>query len=396
VNQGPSRPKTVALQFIILMGVVSLFGDIVYEGARGVTGPYLALLGASASVVGLVGGLGEFIGYALRLLSGFIADRTKAYWVLTFIGYALLFAVPLLAFANLWWVAAIFIILERMGKAIRSPARDAILSHATKEVGRGFGFGIHEALDQVGAIVGPLIFSLIFILGGDYHLGFSILWLPALLTLLVLTIARARVPSPQKFEAPEVSEEKSDGKMFSRVFLLYSLFTFLSVAGFANFQLVSYHLKIESIASDVQIPAFFAIAMGIDAIVALIVGKAYDRIGLRTLMIVPLLSLSIPFLAFSNSLSPVVIGVILWGAVMGIHETIMRAAVADLTPINRRGSAYGIFNTIYGSSWLLGGVIMGILYDLSPVYLRTFAVILELLSIPAFFALEKARGQRKT
>lgn len=396
MNQGPSRPKTVALQFIILMGVVSLFGDIVYEGARGVTGPYLALLGASASVVGLVGGLGEFIGYALRLLSGFIADRTKAYWVLTFIGYALLFAVPLLAFANLWWVAAIFIILERMGKAIRSPARDAILSHATKEVGRGFGFGIHEALDQVGAIVGPLIFSLIFILGGDYHLGFSILWLPALLTLLVLTIARARVPSPQKFEAPEVSEEKSDGKMFSRVFLLYSLFTFLSVAGFANFQLVSYHLKIESIASDVQIPAFFAIAMGIDAIVALIVGKAYDRIGLRTLMIVPLLSLSIPFLAFSNSLSPVVIGVILWGAVMGIHETIMRAAVADLTPINRRGSAYGIFNTIYGSSWLLGGVIMGILYDLSPVYLRTFAVILELLSIPAFFALEKARGQRKT
>ncbi|MDK2897674.1 MAG: hypothetical protein PWP04_1794 [Candidatus Atribacteria bacterium] len=396
MNQGPSRPKTVALQFIILMGVVSLFGDIVYEGARGVTGPYLALLGASASVVGLVGGLGEFIGYALRLLSGFIADRTKAYWVLTFIGYALLFAVPLLAFANLWWVAAIFIILERMGKAIRSPARDAILSHATKEVGRGFGFGIHEALDQVGAIVGPLIFSLIFILGGDYHLGFSILWLPALLTLLVLTIARARVPSPQKFEAPEVSEEKSDGKIFSRVFLLYSLFTFLSVAGFANFQLVSYHLKIESIASDVQIPAFFAIAMGIDAIVALIVGKAYDRIGLRTLMIVPLLSLSIPFLAFSNSLSPVVIGVILWGAVMGIHETIMRAAVADLTPINRRGSAYGIFNTIYGSSWLLGGVIMGILYDLSPVYLRTFAVILELLSIPAFFALEKARGQRKT
>jgi MFS-type transporter involved in bile tolerance (Atg22 family) len=187
-NREISSQKTGALRFIVLMGVVSLFGDIVYEGARGVIGPYLALLGASASVVGLVGGLGEFIGYALRLFSGFMADRTKAYWLFTFIGYGLLVSIPLLSFAQSWQIAALLILLERAGKAFRSPARDTILSYATKEVGRGFGFGLHEALDQIGAIVGPLIFSAILFAGGNYRLGFSVLWIPAMMVPIVLCI----------------------------------------------------------------------------------------------------------------------------------------------------------------------------------------------------------------
>lgn len=384
--------RTVAFQFIILMGVVSLLGDIVYEGARGVTGPYLAILGASASIVGLIGGLGEFIGYALRLLFGFIADRTKAYWILTFIGYGLLLAVPLLAFAHLWWVAALFIILERMGKAIRSPARDTILSTATKEVGRGLGFGLHEALDQIGAIIGPLIFSLVFLFGGGYQVGFSILWIPALLVLCVLTIARIRVPSPERLETPgELMGDKREGGR-SQVFFFYSLFTFLSVAGFVNFLLISYHFKLQSIVSDAQIPAFFALAMGVDAVMALAIGRAYDKMGLKTLLVAPLLSISIPFLAFSRSPLHVLVGVILWGAVMGIHETIMRAAVADLTSIERRGTAYGIFNTVYGLSWLFGGAIMGLLYDISLGYVLLFAVLFELSSVPVFLMVKKAQN----
>lgn len=383
--------RSAAFQVIILLGIVSLLGDMVYEGARGVTGPYLAILGASAALVGLIGGLGEFLGYALRLLSGFIADRTKAYWILTFVGYGLLLAIPLLAFAHLWWVAACFILLERMGKAIRSPARDMILSTATKEVGRGLGFGLHEALDQIGAIIGPLIFSLVFLMDGTYRLGFSILWIPALLMLGVLAIAWVKVPSPERLETPKEPMREEMRGVRLRVFALYSLFTFLSVAGFVNFMLISYHFKFHGIMSDAQIPAFFALAMGVDAGMALAIGRAYDRRGLETLLVAPLLSITIPFLAFSRSPHSIVIGIILWGAVMGIHETIMRAAVADLTPLERRGAAYGIFNTIYGLAWLLGGALLGLLYEISLGYLLFAAVLFELSSIPVFLMVKRAQ-----
>lgn len=392
-NREISSQKTGALRFIVLMGVVSLFGDIVYEGARGVIGPYLALLGASASVVGLVGGLGEFIGYALRLFSGFMADRTKAYWLFTFIGYGLLVSIPLLSFAQSWQIAALLILLERAGKAFRSPARDTILSYATKEVGRGFGFGLHEALDQIGAIVGPLIFSAILFAGGNYRLGFSVLWIPAMMVPVVLCIARNRLPHPEKLEIAHESGSK-DNTLFSKTFVLYSLFTFFAVAGFANFPLIAYHLKMKTIVGDAQIPALFALAMGVDALTALIIGKTYDRMGLKILIIVPLLSFFIPLLAFSDMLVGVIIGTILWGIVLGIHETIMRAAVADLTDINRRGSAYGIFNTLYGLSWLLGGTLMGMLYEQSVYTLMLLAALFEVVSIPLFLMLAKSLKSR--
>lgn len=392
-NREISSQKTGALRFIVLMGVVSLFGDIVYEGARGVTGPYLALLGASASVVGLVGGLGEFIGYALRLFSGFMADRTKAYWLFTFIGYGLLVSIPLLSFAQSWQIAVLLILLERAGKAFRSPARDTILSYATKEVGRGFGFGLHEALDQIGAIVGPLIFSAILFAGGNYRSGFSVLWIPAMMVPVVLCIARNRLPHPEKLEIAHESGSKNN-TLFSKTFVLYSLFTFFAVAGFANFPLIAYHLKMKTIVGDAQIPALFALAMGVDALTALIIGKTYDRMGLKILIIVPLLSFFIPLLAFSDMLVGVIIGTILWGIVLGIHETIMRAAVADLTDINRRGSAYGIFNTLYGLSWLLGGTLMGMLYEHSVYTLMLLAALFEVVSIPLFLMLAKSLKSR--
>jgi predicted MFS family arabinose efflux permease len=375
--------------FIILLGIVSLLGDITYEGARSVTGPYLATLGASASVVGLVAGIGEFIGYALRLASGYLADRTKAYWLLTFIGYGLLLSIPLLAFAGYWQLAAVLIILERMGKAIRSPARDTMLSYAAKGVGRGWGFAVHEALDQIGAIIGPLVFSLVFLFHGGYREGFSILWIPALLTLVVLAIARKKVPSPQKFEAPEeASGQDTKGKL-PRVFWFYTIFTLLSVAGFANFQLIAYHLHVQGIVPDAQIPIIYAIAMGVDALAALLVGKTYDRIGLISLLAVPLLTLPIPFLAFSRSYSLVLMGIILWGMVMGIQETIMRAAIADLTSVARRGFAYGVFNTALGAGWFLGAPLMGLFYELSINYIILFVVVMELISIPLFLLVRR-------
>ena len=378
------------MYFIILLGIVSLLGDITYEGARSVTGPYLAALGANASIVGLVAGVGEFAGYALRLASGYLADRTKAYWPLTFVGYGLILSIPLLAFTGNWQLAAVLIVLERIGKAIRSPARDTMLSYATKKVGRGWGFAVHEALDQVGAIIGPVVFSLVLLSNGSYREGFTLSWIPGLLTLAVLALARKKVPSPEKLEAPGQGSERGDTGKLPRVFWLYTLFTLFSVAGFANFQLISYHLKVQAIIPDAQIPMIYAVAMGVDAVAALLVGKTYDKIGLTSLLAVPLLTVPIPFLAFSHSYGLVLTSIVLWGVVMGIQETIMRAAIADLTPVWRRGTAYGIFNTVYGGGWFVGGAVMGLLYELSLDRLVLFAIIMELISIPLLFAVKRA------
>ncbi|MDD5681126.1 MAG: MFS transporter [Candidatus Omnitrophica bacterium] len=376
--------KKMAFQCIILLGIVSLFGDITYEGARGITGPYLALLGASAAVVGVVSGIGEFLGYTLRFISGYLADRTKSYWTMTILGYALIFAIPLLGFTDYWQVAAILIILERVGKAIRSPARDTILSHATKQVGRGLGFGLHEALDQVGAIIGALIFSFVLLFKDKYQTGFVILCIPAILTMAFLILAKAKYPSMEEFEAPGKSEERNVRGKLPNIFWVYTFFIFLAVGGFANFQLISYHFKAQAIIKDYQIPMLYAVAMAVDGAVALIIGRIYDKVGLKSLLTIPLLTIFIPFFAFSHNYSFVVISIVLWGAVMGIHETIMRAAIADMVVVEQRGFAYGVFNTIYGASWFFGGAVMGFLYGFSPVYIMIFAAVVEVASVTLF------------
>ncbi len=366
------------------MGIVSLFGDMVYEGARSVSGPYLRLLGASALAVGIISGIGEFLGYAVRIVAGYLTDKTGLYWPMTIIGYAMLGFIPLLSLADIWQVAGFFLIMERIGKGIRTPARDAILSYVTKKIGRGTGFGLHEALDQIGAIIGPLIFSFVFFLGYGYKESFKLLWIPAFLCIVALFVARSRVPKPERFE----SSLKDKG--ISKIFWIYAFFIFLSVLGFSSFQLISYHLKKNAVISDIDIPIFYAIAMGVDALIALIIGKIYDRKGFLCLVAIPVLSMPISALAFSMNKGFILIGIILWGAVMGIHETIMRAAVADITTPDKRGMAYGIFNTIYGFSFFLGNGIMGYLYESSILYLVLFCLIAQLLTIPFFFWLKSS------
>lgn len=383
-----------AMGFILLLGLVSLFGDITYEGARSITGPYLSLLGASATAVGFVSGLGEFVGYALRLLSGYIADRTKQYWTITILGYLLnLLAVPLLALTGRWEIAGLLIVMERLGKAIRTPSRDTMLSHATNQVGRGWGFGIHEAMDQIGAILGPLFVSLVLFLRLGYREGFALLAIPAFLAILSLIIARLNFPQPQELESKAVDLENKKG--LSGIFWIYNIFIFLTVIGFATFALISYHFKASSIVPDAQIPVFYAIAMGVDAVFALLVGKLYDRLGFAMLLATPLLTIPVPFLVFSHSYWCALAGMILWGAVMGIQETIMRAAIADLTIISKRGLGYGVFNTAYGLALFAGGSLMGALYDISLKYIYIFIVVAEVASIP-FLGVILRRTKKRT
>lgn len=388
-NKSRSEAKSTALSLILMMGLVSALGDIVYESARSVSGPYLALLGASAVVVGSISGLGEFLGYGLRLVSGYIADRTRAYWVATFIGYGLILCIPLLAFAGRWEIAAGLLILERIGKAIRSPARDTILSHAAHQMGRGWGFAIHEFLDQLGAILGPLLLSAAFLVNGNYRAGFNWLWLPAILVMVFLTVARLRVPAPEKLEKNDDPNSQTEKKGFSRTFWIYAVFTFFSVAGFASFQLLSFHWLNKNLVAPGVIPVLYALAMGVDAVAALAVGKIYDRIGLISLAIVPLLTIIVPFVGFSSQLWLIILSVVVWGIVMAIHETIMRAAIADIAQINKRGTGYGIFNTLYGAAWFVGGSLMGWLYQTTFIALPLLVLAFEAVAFGFFVMLRK-------
>lgn len=379
-----------AIKFVVLLGVVSLFADMTYEGARSITGPFLASLGASAAVTGFVSGLGEFIGYGVRVFSGYFADRSRRYWAITIWGYALnLLAVPLLALAGNWPLAAALIIAERFGKAVRTPARDAMLSHATARMGRGWGFGLHEAMDQIGAVLGPLIVATVLYFKGGYSMGFGVLLVPAILSLIVLLWAHRLYPRPQSLEADEEAGAVAESRRFPRVFYLYLGFVAVSVAGYANFQLISYHFQASSLVPQAQIPLLFAVAMGVDALVALVAGRIFDRAGLSVLFAIPLLSLPIAPLAFSASYGAAVAGVVLWGAVIGIQETVMRAAVGGLVSATRRGTAYGLFNGAYGLSWFLGSALMGFLYEANIGYLVAFSVVVQLVSLAPLIFLRR-------
>jgi MFS family permease len=372
-----------ALRFVILVGIVSLFADMTYEGARGINGPYLALLGASGTVVGVVAGFGELIGYGLRLISGYFSDKTRSYWAITFFGYAVnLIAVPLLALAGNWQVAALLMIIERVGKAIRVPPRDAMLSYATQQMGRGWGFGLHEALDQLGAILGPLIVAAVLYFQDGYRLAYGALLIPALLALGVLATARFLYPRPQDLE---FSESKIQVRGFSREFWLYAIAAALIAAGFADFPLIAYHFQKTSLASPTGIPILYAVAMGVDALAALAFGRLFDRLGLSAMILVTVLSAFFAPLVFFGGFSLAVLGMAFWGIGMGAQESILRAAVAGMVPAEKRGLAYGAFNTVYGVSWFLGSVLIGILYDVSISWLVAFSVIAQLASIPIFY-----------
>jgi len=375
--------KGAALKFVILLSIVSLFADMTYEGARSITGPYLAILGASGTIVGIVAGFGELIGYSLRLVSGYISDKTGKYWTITLLGYGInLLAVPLLALAGRWEIAAVLIITERLGKAIRTPARDAMLSHATANVGRGWGFGLHEAMDQMGAMLGPLIVAGVLYFRGGYQMSFGVLLVPALLALSVLAAARLLYPRPRAFEEGAV---KLESNVFPKVFWLYLAAVALIAAGYVDFPLIAYHFKRLSIVSDDWIPIFYAVAMGVDAFAALLFGRLFDRIGISILIVAALTSSIFAPLVFMGGFYFALLGMALWGVGMGAQESIMRAAIAGMVSMDRRGSAYGIFNTGYGIFWFLGSALMGILYDISIPYLIIFSLLIQLSSIPLLF-----------
>lgn len=365
---------------VVAFGVVSLFGDIVYEGARGIIGPYLLTLGASAAVVGLVSGAGEFAGYALRTVTGWFADRTGGYWTMTFLGYGLtVAAVPLLGWVGRVDLALALVVAERLGKAIRSPARDALLADAAEPLGRGWGFGIHEALDQTGAVLGPLLLAAVLTLrSGDYRLAFTILVVPGVLAMFSLVAARRLIPSEHHAAKKEAGTlDRGDRSAAAR---LYLLFVFLTAVGFAPFPLIAFHLSAQGVLSEAQVPLLFAAAMAVDAAAALISGRLYDHRGLRVLAAAPVLSIA-ALAAFTTAAWAVWPAMAAWGAVMGVQESTLRAAVGDLARSAHRATAYGVFNTAYGIALLVGGLALGLLYGWSIPLLATAVVVVQVAAL---------------
>ena len=383
----PSRMKAAALKFVLLIGVMSFFADFTYEGSRSIIGPYLAVLGASAAAVGIVAGFGELLGYGLRLVSGRLSDQTGKYWLITIVGYVVqMSSVPLLALAGNWRFAALLIILERVGKAMRNPPRDVMLSHAAKEMGYGWAFGVHEALDQSGALFGPLVVAAVLALRREYRIALAVLLIPALVTLSILIVARLTYPRPQELDAtpPDV---KASG--LPRVFWVYLVGAVLVAAGFADFPLIAYHFAQASTVSSTLIPVFYAVAMGMGGIGSLIFGRLFDRVGIAVLVPLTLLSALFAPLVFLGGFWAALVGVALWGLGMGVHESIIPAAVALMVPVQRRASAYGLFTAGYGVFWFLGSAALGILYGVSLPALIAFSLVAELAAIPLFFVVRR-------
>lgn len=347
---------------ILGLGYVSLAADMVYEGARSITGPFLEHLGATAFIVGLVTGLGEALALGLRLASGPMADKPERQWPLAMAGYAATaVAVPLMAIAPLLGgaglaVAATLVLIERTGKAVRSPAKSALLASVARRVGTGKGFGVHKALDQVGAFSGPLVVAGVIALSGHMAWALAVLAIPGAVSLVLLVRTQRNFPDPIEANAAEVTT-----KLPAR-FWAFAIACAVTTAGLLTFGVLSYHLVRDGLVTAGWVPVIYAGSMAVAAVAALITGVAFDRWHAKVLLALPLLVIPVPFLGFAGSLPVVLIGLTLWGAAAGVQDSTVKALVADLVPKQCLGSAYGMFAVTQGLGALAGGAIGGALY----------------------------------
>ena len=390
-----------AVAFIILMGIVSLFSDMTHEGARSILGEYLNLAGATGATIGFVSGVGELCGYSLRLLSGIFADKTKKYWTLVIAGYTLqVLAIPALALIpqNGWVIACGLVILERVGKAIKKPAKNTLVSFAASEIGTGKGFAYQEFLDQLGAFLGPvMLFFIAAVKGTDnlfstYRICFALLGIPAVITISLVVLAKVKYPHPEMFEKAQAATEEFHTQ---KSFVLYMIAICLFAFGFADFTLITLHAaKMEAFPAS-TLSLLYAAAMAVDAFAALFFGWLFDRIGLKALMLSTLCSTFFSCFIFLTG-DPVLmgVGIVLWGVGMGAQESIMKAAVSKIIPSSMRSTGFGIFETGFGIAWFLGSWLLGALYDTNPGWLVVVSVSVQILAIVFYgFCIRKQKEE---
>lgn len=395
VGNVPASVRWSPWRVVVGFGVVSLAADMVYEGARSISGPLLASLGATAVLVGLITGAGEAIALALRVVFGPLADHSGRYWTLTFAGYTLtavcvpaLALTPFLASAGLA-VACLLILAERAGKAVRSPAKTALLAHAAGAVGLGRGFAVHKALDQAGAVAGPLLVAGVAALAGTLWPAMAVLIVPGAAALLILAWLRRKMPDPAVSEnasAPAASTTARDAprprwrwrsaSSLPTVFWLFAAACGAATAGLVTFGVISYHLTRDHVLPVAGVPLVYAAAMAVAALAALVTGWLFDRYGGHVLLSLPILVAVVPALAFTNSVVVAIVGVLIWGAAVGVQDSTVKALVADLVAPTRRATGYGVFAAVQGAAAIVGGTLAGALYDRSlPVLIATVAAL---------------------
>ncbi|OHE34132.1 MAG: hypothetical protein A2449_10310 [Tenericutes bacterium RIFOXYC2_FULL_35_27] len=392
--------KRNAFLFLLLLGIISLLSDFTHEGARSIYGSYLGLIGASALVISFTSGLGEFIGQAFRLVTGPIADKTKKYWLMMFIGYALnLLVIPLLMFvdASIWEVAIILILLERVGKGIRAPAKSALTSFTASHLGAGKSFAIQEAMDQFGAFLGPIFVFVVLSLNkgselDGYQLAFGLLGIFAILTLIILAISRYKYPHPDELETTKSKQSIRGNKAFKFYMIAVALIAF----GFIDYPVLAFHMSDQSLIDITYIPLLYALAMGVDAIAALIFGHYFDKKGIVSLIWAIAITLFMaPIFFLSTSLTGIIIGVILWGIGMGAQESILKAVVSTMVSKEKRATAYGIFYTVFGSAWFIGSLLIGVFYEINVLFVVLFSTTVELLAV-LFLSIYLLKKDHKT
>lgn len=397
------RVLSQAMLFILLFGIVSLFSDMTHEGASSIRGAYLSLLGASAGTIGFVSGLGEMIGYSMRYIFGRITDKTKQYWPMTIIGYVLdIIAVPALALVGEhgWQLACGLLIIQRMGKAIKKPAKDTIMSFAASQEGAGKSFGIQEFLDQIGAFLGPVLLYLLMLFKTKgttfqiYAFCFAVLAIPGAITLILLFYTKHKFPNPEHFE-PEPKEFVSF--KLKKEFIVYIIGISLFAFGFLDYSLVIMHVsktyasmasglaETSSLVNSGTIPLLYAGAMLVDALAALLFGYLYDRKGVKVLVWSTLISAPFALLVFrTDSIPLLLVGIALWGVGMGAQESILKAAVSTMVPKQSRATGYGIFECAFGVFWFLGSWLCGVLYELNISAMVAISIGTQLLAIPLY------------
>ena len=392
--------KKQAILFLVLLGIISLLSDFTHEGARSIYGPFLGLIGASAFVVSFTSGLGEFIGQALRIATGIIADKSHKYWHMMFLGYAVnLLAIPLLAFvdASIWQVAIVLILLERVGKAIRAPAKSALVSFTTPHLGAGKSFAIQEVLDQIGAFLGPLFaFAVLSLNQGSeidgYHLTFGFLGIFAIATLVILIVSWKKYPNPEQFE----TRTTFSGFKGNKAFIFYMLAISMLALGFIDYPLMAFHMEATSVITVTYIPLLYSLAMGIDAIAALIFGHLFDKYGFKSLQIsTVIVAFSVPVFFLVSGLWAIVLGVVLWGIGMGAQESILKAVISSIVSKEKRSTAYGIFYSVFGLAWFLGSTLIGIVYAYSILAIVIYSFAMEVAAVILLFVFSRAQKKEK-
>jgi MFS family permease len=379
-----------AFRFVLMMGVVNLFGDMTYEGGGSINGQFLGSLGASAAAISIVAGLGEFLGYSLRAVSGYIADKSGRYWLVTMVGFVInLFAVPAMALAGNWKIAAALVLAERIGRAIRKPTVEAMLSYSTGKLGKGWVYGLNTALDETGATLGPLVVAAVLYFKGSYQTAYALLLVSVALALVSLAAARISFPVPSRLEKTPAAAARG----FSAAYWIYMIAGACFAAGLMSFELISYHLASGRLVTGYWIPVLLAFSTGSGVIASLVMGRLYDRIGMPVILGAVALSALFTPLVFQGSLWPILLAMPLWGIGYATQDTLLKAVVAGIMPKGRRNLAFGLFYTGYGGGWLAGSIVSGLLYEHARTGLIAFAVSAQLLSLPIFI-LARRRERR--